>query len=161
MTSAFLDDFRQTLDDARARLLRLSEADAARPPAPGKWSAKEIIGHLIDSAANNHARFVGAQTVDHLAFEGYDQAAWVQVQQYRNRPWQELVDLWHAYNRHLLAVMTSADRQALTKPRPRHTLDRIAFRPLPAGSPATLAYLMEDYVAHLKHHLQQISQLRK
>jgi hypothetical protein len=159
MNSAFLDDFARTLDDARTRLLARSDADASRPSAQGKWSAKEIVGHLIDSAANNHARFVRAQTVDHLAFDGYDQDAWVRVQRYGDRPWQELVNLWHAYNRHLLAIMRTADADTLEKARPRHSLDRIAFNPVPSDTPATLEYFMRDYVAHLKHHLAQIQKL--
>jgi hypothetical protein len=153
--AAFLEDFRGTLDAAAERLLTWSDEEAARPLAPGKWSRKEIVGHLIDSAANNHSRFVRAQAQDDLVFEGYDQDAWVRIQRYRERPWVDLVRLWHVYNRHLLTVMASADPAALESPRRRHNLDRIAFRPLNSSQPATLEYFMRDYVEHLKHHLRQ------
>ena len=152
----FLYDFRRTLDEARVRLTRLSDAEASRPGTPGKWSPKEIIGHLIDSAANNHARFVRAQAADDLLFEGYDQEAWVRAQRYNERRWRDLIRLWHAYNHHLADVMERADPDSLARPRARHSLDRIAFEPLDATTPATLGYLMRDYVAHLKHHLNQI-----
>ena len=66
MDAAFLDDFRQTIDRAAGRLLEYSDAEASRHLAPGKWSRKEIIGHLIDSASNNHGRFVRAQLQDEL-----------------------------------------------------------------------------------------------
>jgi len=136
MDDAFLDDFRRTITDAAERLLLCSDADASRPLAPGKWSKKEVIGHLIDSAANNHARFVRAQLQDDLVFDDYDQARWVEVQRYRERPWADLVRLWHAYNLHIASVMESADAAVVARP--------------------PLDYLMPDYVAHLKHHLRQI-----
>jgi hypothetical protein len=157
MDPDFLRDFRRTLDEARVRLTSLSDADASQPKAPGKWSPKEIIGHLIDSAANNHARFVRAQAMDDLVFDGYDQDRWVRVQRYNERRWVDLIQLWHAYNGHLADVMERADPDALTRPRARHSLDRIAFRALDPSIPATLAFMMRDYVAHLKHHLSQIA----
>ena len=156
MDSDFLRDFRRTLDESRVRLTGLSDADASRPPAPGKWSPKEIIGPLIDSAANNHARFVRAQATDDLLFDGYDQESWVRIQRYNERRWIDLIQFWHAYNHHLADVMERADPGALTRPRPRHSLDRIAFEPVQTSAPATLDFLMRDYVAHLRHHLKQI-----
>jgi len=156
MDPDFLRDFRRTLDKARVSLTSLSDADASRAKAPGKWSPKEIIGHLIDSAANNHARFVRGQAMDDLLFEGYDQNAWVRVQRYNECSWIDLIQLWYAYNGHLADVMERADPDALARPRARHSLDRIAFHPLDPSTPATLAFVMRDYVAHLKHHLNQI-----
>ena len=156
MTADFLADFRRTVTESADRLLAYSDADAAQPLAPGKWSRKEIIGHLIDSAANNHARFVRAQLQDDLVFDGYEQARWVEVQRYRERPWTELVGLWQAYNVHIAAVMQSAGPAAVARPRARHNLDRIAMNGVGAAEPATLGYFMRDYVAHLKHHLQQV-----
>ena len=156
MDADFLRDFRRALDDARVRLFELSDGEASRPRSPGKWSPKEIIGHLIDSAANNHARFVRAQATDHLLFDGYDQESWVRVQQYNDRRWIDLVQLWYAYNLHLAHVMERAASDAIDRPRERHSLDRIGFQPVAGTTPATLAYVMRDYVAHLKHHLKQI-----
>jgi hypothetical protein len=155
MNEEFLKEFRETIDQAASRLLALTDEDAAGRPAPGKWSRKEIVGHLIDSAANNHARFVRAQAAADLIFDGYDQDAWVRVQRYQERPWADLVRLWHSYNLHLASVMASADRDSLRRQRTRHNLDAIAWRPLPSSQPATLEYFMRDYVEHLTHHLRQ------
>jgi hypothetical protein len=80
----------------------------------------------------------------------------VQVQRYTDRPWADLVALWREYNLHLASVMASADAQVVDRPRARHSLDAIAFVPVAADKPATLAYLMRDYVTHLEHHLRQI-----
>jgi DinB superfamily len=156
MMTSTAEKLRETVDQAAVRLLGFSEGEASRVPAPGKWSRKEILGHLIDSAANNHARFVRAQSSSDLVFEGYDQDEWVRVQRYRDRPWKDLVELWRLYNHHIAFVMAATGEGARMEPRARHSLDRIAFNVVPASQPATLDYLMRDYVDHLEHHLRQI-----
>jgi hypothetical protein len=155
MDATFIDDFRRTVNNAVDRLLAFSDADASHRRAAGKWCMKEIIGHLIDSAANNHARFVRAQLQGDLVFDGYDQARWVEVQRYRDRSWTDLVRLWQAYNLHVASVMETADADLVGRPRAQHNLDELAFQRASRGEPATLDYFMRDYVAHLKHHLQQ------
>jgi DinB superfamily len=149
-------DFRETIRNAAERLSRIPEDESTMPPAEGKWSKKEIVGHLIDSAANNHARFVLAQISDNLDFPGYEQERWVSIQRYNEEPWEELVALWKYYNlhlSHLIAVASEATRQ---QPRTKHSLDRIAFKTLNSEQPATLEYFMRDYIDHLRHHLKQI-----
>jgi hypothetical protein len=154
--AAFVDRFEARIRNAADRLLQIEDAAAGEARAPGKWSRKEILGHLIDSAANNHVRFVRALATDDLVFDGYDQESWVSLQRYNERAWSDLIALWRAYNLHVAAVMRAADRSALDRPRTRHSLDRIAFAPVPANTPTTLAYLMADYVEHLEHHLRQV-----
>jgi len=153
--AVFLDDFRQTVDRAADRLLAVSNEEAAIRPAPGKWSRKEIVGHLIDSASNNHGRFVRAQLQEDLVFAGYDQDAWVRVQRYQDRSWADLVRLWQAHNHQIAHVMETADADAVTRPRARHNLDELGWQAIPATQPATLEWFMRDYVGHLKHHLRQ------
>jgi len=151
-----VEDLRQTVADAAERLHAISDDDSAISPAPGKWSPREVIGHLIDSAANNHQRFVRAQFVDHLTFDGYDQEDWVAVQRYRDSSWRDLIELWRLYNLHLANVMANTPADALTKPRAEHNLDRIAWKPVANNQPTTLEYFMRDYIGHLKNHLNQI-----
>ncbi|MFL6229459.1 MAG: DinB family protein [Pyrinomonadaceae bacterium] len=152
-----LAEFRQTVETYAPRLLALSESEAARRRDGGEgWSSKQIVGHLIDSAANNHRRFVLAQFTDDLVFDGYAQGDWVTAQDYDAEPWGQLVELWRAYNLHLAHVMSRAPEEALRRERAAHSLDRIAFKLVDAAQPATLEYLMRDYVEHLKHHLRQI-----
>lgn len=153
----FLEDFRQTIDDSAARLLALSSSESQTPPAAGKWSPREVIGHLIDSASNNHQRFVRAQFTDDLEFNGYEQAEWVSVQGYREESWEQLVQLWKLYNLHLLHLVSRIPDELLTKQRRRHNLHQLAWQSVPVEQPATLEYFIRDYVGHLKHHLRQIS----
>lgn len=147
---------RNAIHDAMPMLLGISEAASAVPPGPGKWSAREIIGHLIDSAANNHARFVRAQLEPHLEFDGYEQDGWVEVQRYADAPWRELIALWSAYNLHLARILEVIPDEVGRTPRARHSLAEIASRPVSASAPSTLQFLAEDYVFHLEHHLRQV-----
>ncbi len=152
---AVIDDLRAAVEPAAQRLLSYSDAEAARRPGPGKWSRKEIIGHLIDSACNNHGRFVRAQLQDDLVFPGYDQDAWVRVQRYQERPWKDLIAVWQTYNHHIAHVMATTDAAQLTRARARHNLDDLAWKAVSAMRPTTLEYFMRDYVDHLKHHVKQ------
>ncbi len=96
----FVEDFRETIRVGMERLSQISEEQSTKPLADGKWSRKEVIGHLIDSAANNHARFVRAQLDNNLVFPGYEQEKWVAIQRYNEEPWRQLVALWQHYNLH-------------------------------------------------------------
>lgn len=153
----FLEDFRRTIEKSAERLLSLSSAASETAPAPGKWSPREVIGHLIDSASNNHQRFVRAQFTDDLEFHGYEQAEWVGIQGYNAEPWERLVQLWRLYNLHLLHLISNISTESLTKQRRKHNLYEIAWQPVPVEQPVTLEYFIRDYLEHLKHHLRQIS----
>ena len=78
----------KTVDDACNRYQRLPAEIIAARPDPGEWSIKEIFGHLIDSASNNHQRFVRLQITDNLSFPDYsrDNGTWIAVQKYQEAP---------------------------------------------------------------------------
>jgi len=126
------------------RLAELSEAAVERKPTSG-WSPKEELGHLLDSAVNNHQRIVRGQMEDRLAMPGYEQNRWVAIHRYQQRHWSELVSLWEALNRQLLAAAESVPDSAWS-----HTLS------VGNSGPMTLEFVFEDYVAHTVHHLKHI-----
>jgi len=107
---------------------------------PEAWSLKQLVGHLIDSASNNHQRFVRLQQADLEAFPGYEQEEWILIQKYNDYEWKGLVELWSAYNRLLLHVIRSIDPGKLGK---------VWKRPDGAFS---LEWLIEDYYRHLGWH---------
>ena len=152
----YVKELRQVVEQAAPALLAISEEKSAVRPAPGKWSAREVIGHLIDSASHNHQRFVRAQFQDDLVFSGYEQEAWVRAQHYQEAPWAELVSLWRAFNLQLTRVMAAVPEPVRLRQHERHNLHEIAWQPVSRDRPATLDYFMNDYVAHLEHHLRQI-----
>jgi hypothetical protein len=134
--------FSTLLDQAAVQLPQLPDP-ASR--IDGHWSRKEILGHLIDSAANNHQRFVRGQLDRELSMPSYEQARWVETERFQDRDWNDLVEFWLAYNRHLLHLMRHVAPDRL------QTAVRIG-----ADDPVPLEYVMIDYVRHLKHHLEQI-----
>lgn len=113
-------------------------------PSSGGWSKKETLGHLIDSAANNHQRFVRAQYGDKTPIT-YDGDAWVKTQDYDSESALVLIELWKYYNLHLAHVISkiSSDKY------------NVLFN-ADAREPVTLKWIVEDYIKHLEHHLKQI-----
>jgi hypothetical protein len=133
------------VDATQASLLTISEADSGTPIRPGGWSRKQVIGHLIDSASNNHQRFVRAVLQGSLEFPGYDQEDCIRVAAVQDMPWPGLIALWAGYNRYLAHVLAHLPEDALQAP------CRIG-----SSKPVTLQFLAEDYLVHLVHHLQQV-----
>jgi hypothetical protein len=148
MANPFADvasDLGRTVAQAKPLLARLNNEDTSVRPSPKKWCGKEILGHLMDSASNNHQRFVRAALQGSLTFPGYDQEPLVELQNFSEVDWSFLVDLWASYNRFLAHVLTTLPASAA------EAVCNIGNNP-----PATLGWIAEDYVAHLKHHLNQI-----
>jgi hypothetical protein len=140
-----LADLTAVLQEFPERLFKIADAEAEQKPAKGGWSRKEILGHLIDSASNNHQRFVRAQFAAHLDYPAYDQDRWVAAQAYATAPWADLVNLWLLYNRHLLRILHNLPEDA--------RLHQISIGGKP---PATVEAVARDYLRHLNHHLAQI-----
>jgi hypothetical protein len=132
--------------NAAAGTLRdIDDGRAGTAPGPGKWCPKEVIGHLLDSAANNHQRFVRAQLVPELVLPGYEQDRWVSLQGYAAARWGDLLDLWRLYNLRLAEVIRRIPPEKLATP------CRIG-----GGSPVTLGFIVGDYTRHLEHHMAQV-----
>ena len=135
----------QIIEDAHTRLMTITEANASSKPYDEKWSYKEILGHLIDSASNNHQRFVRMQETNAIGAFRYNQEHWVHSQNYLAEPWEALVNLWYYYNKHLVHVIANIDP---------HTLNSTCDMGYPKS--ATLKFVVEDYVRHVQHHINQI-----
>lgn len=142
--------------ETAANLRQLPESIVTWRPKAGAWSIKEIIGHLVDSAANNHQRFVRAEQQDGLVFPPYAQNEWVRIQSYNSAPWIELVSLWESYNLHLARVMAAVPPRVRDRKHAQHNFHQIGFRQFKADEPVSLDDLMYDYVLHLEHHLAQV-----
>jgi hypothetical protein len=127
------------------RLVDISENDASSSSAADQWSQKQILGHLIDSAANNHQRFVRAQLTASYDGPTYEQEKWVAAQSYSIESWSDLVNLWVFYNRHLLHIIRTMQEAPLAVP-----------CAIGGSAPVPLAEVISSYVDHLEHHLAQI-----
>ena len=134
----------QVVDQALPRLRAISNEEASAKPAPDKWSKKELLGHLIDSAANNHQRFIRLQMTREVTLPGYDQEGWVKANGYQQTSWSSVVTLWASYNSHLAAVIENIDPACA---------EHIWHHP---DRDYKLKFLVDDYVIHMLHHLAQI-----
>jgi hypothetical protein len=138
----------QHITEVPAEFLKYPEEELRRKPAPNKWSKKELLGHLVDSAANNHHRFIKIQFLPAPYFvEGYAQNDWVRVQKYSEKDTEQLLNLWKVYNEHIVFIMQNTPDENL----------EIKLNPEDAFENAdNLFHLMKDYVDHMDHHLKQI-----
>jgi hypothetical protein len=127
------------------RLRALPADKVEHKPAPNTWSPKEEVGHLLDSAANNHQRIVRTQLEEKPAMPGYDGNEWVALHRYQERDWQLLIGLWVALNRQLLAAAEAVPDAAWSR-----------TCTIADSAPLTLKFVFDDYVGHMSHHLRHI-----
>lgn len=132
------------LEKSYPLLIAISPEEAARRPGQGKWSRKQELGHLIDSACNNHQRIVRAQIETEPALPDYDGDRWVDLHNYQGVEWHELIARWRVMNEHLLRATQVAWPEAAS------------CKLKVGGKDMTLAFLIQDYVDHLLHHLKHI-----
>lgn len=142
------DRLKKNIEDVPRKFLNYPEGELNRKPSHNKWSKKELLGHLIDSAANNHHRFVKAQFEgEPFHMEGYKQDEWVATQKYNERDARDLVALWKAYNEHILFILENIPGEKLNI----KCIAEDAFE-----NADTLFLLVKDYVDHMDYHLAQI-----
>lgn len=131
---------------ARAKIDQMEDSAAASPLRPGGWNAKQVLGHLIDSALNNHQRFVRGALEGKYEGPSYEQNGWVSMHGYEGLAWSELVTHWQRQNDLLTAVVERIPEDKY------NTICKVG-----AYDPVTLRFLVEDYLTHLHHHADQIA----
>jgi hypothetical protein len=137
---------RQTIERELPQLRALSELRASsKPNGPDSWSPKQELGHLIDSAANNHIRFVRAATELEFQGSGYAQNVWVDCHHYQELPWGSIIDFWYQYNSFLVPLLE------------RIPAEKLGTKCFIGNAPeATLKFVIEDYVLHMQHHIDHL-----
>ena len=137
------------INDFYSRYKDLDNEIASKRPGASKWTLKEIVGHLIDSASNNHQRFVRLQIVDELIFPGYgkDNSRWIEIQKYNALNFSDMVLLWKQYNVLVGNIIKEVDESKLGNYWRKSDGDKI-----------TLKYLIIDYVRHIKEHIKHFEE---
>jgi YesN/AraC family two-component response regulator len=133
------------IDEHVRGLEAMPEEKMAYKPSPSKWSKKEILGHVVDSAQNNIRRFIVAQYEENPKIV-YNQDKWVVVSNYQNYDTKDIISLWYLLNKHIVAIlenMPAAMKQRQCQTESLHTIE----------------WLVEDYIKHLRHHLHQVLDL--
>lgn len=146
MSTSLTDRLQLLYKEIPPKVLSLPESVWVAKPAPGKWSKKEIMGHLIDSAINNHTRLVRIQIESRpLVIEKYAQNEWVRLHHYQEWTTEVLVRCWQSHQHQIIILMEVASSESLYK-----------LCDIGGGELKTMQWLYQDYVAHLEHHLHQI-----
>jgi hypothetical protein len=135
-----------TIEKELPGLRSLTPEQASTPRGgPGSWSPKQELGHLIDSASNNHMRFARAALDGAYAGPGYEQNGWVELHGYQDLPWETLVEFWLRYNELLAALIERIPAAAFD----------VECR-IGSDLPKTLRYVVTSYILHIQHHVDQI-----
>lgn len=145
MANSVASNFVAGCEAIRHSLLQVAENVAGEPWREGGWTRKQILGHMIDSAANNHQRFVRASIDGAYTGPFYAQDGWVAAHGYAAMPWAILLNWWQAQHEMLQAVVERI---------PEGRLD--AACQVGDNDPVTLRFLIEDYIVHQQHHLERI-----
>ena len=160
-TPEYYSKFILTINNSEKLLLQISDEKSSIKINPTKWSRKEILGHLIDSAGVNHNRFLNSVFKEDLIFETYNQDEWVKLHKYNNRNWKELILLWKLLNLHIADVVKNIPEEKRLENYVAHNFDKICFNLVKSNNETNLDYLIIDYIAHMEHHLKQILEYEK
>lgn len=145
MTAQFAKDFRIALEEIESSLFQAPAQLAGVPWRPGGWTRKEIVGHLLDSAANNRQRFVRAVLDGSYSGPKYAQRGWVDAHGYADVPWTKLLAWWKCEHEMLANVVD------------RIPEERLGTQCIVGeDAPVTLEFLIQDYLRHQRLHLKQI-----
>ena len=139
------DELEKIIDESLPALNDISQEKFSKKENPGKWSKKEILGHLIDSAQNNIRRFIVAQYEDRPKIT-YNQDKWVTISNYQSYPTNDLIKLWELMNRHICYIL-------------RNTSEEMSQRESQTEAMHSIEWLAADYNKHLLHHLHQVLDL--
>ena len=139
------DELQKITDECTPALKKISREKFDLKKSPGKWSKKEILGHLIDSAQNNIRRFIVAQYEDRPKIT-YNQDKWVSIAGYQQWNSNDLIDLWNLLNRQICEIL-------------KNTSPGMAQRQCMTEGLHTIEWLAQDYIKHLKHHMHQVLEL--
>ena len=123
----------------------MSEKEISNRPLPNKWSKKEILGHLCDSAINNIESFIKIQYEEPLyVIQSYNQNHWVIVQNYQDRPLDEIINLFQALNKQVVNIVKNIPNEKLSN-----------LCDIGNNQYQTLEWLIKDYLEHLEHHIHK------
>lgn len=140
-------ELRILVEEATAELSQMAASEVTAKADAEAWSKQEILGHMIDSAANNHQRIIrAAANPTGITHHVYNQDDWVRIQQYQMGSWGGLLQLWSAYNAHLSTLIA-------------HLPDTVLSARCDIGKeePVTLDFVIRDYLRHVRHHLGEIT----
>lgn len=150
--SIYTDEIKKIVDEWEQKLLSLPEEVITERRNHQNRTIKQLLGHLVDSASNNHQRMIRLQYNENLIFPDYtqDNDRWIAIQDYQHADWENLVQLWKSFNLHIIHLIKSIDKSKLSN-------SWTDFE----GNKVTLGNMIEGYPWHLNLHINDIRELIK
>lgn len=142
-----IEELDQIISEYAKKISAIPETEFSAKPLPNKWSKKEVVGHLIDSAQNNLRRFICGQYESAPPKITYDQDRWVASNNYQATDSSEVIALWNLTNKRIVAILRQMPPSAYAMTCNTGKTDTQLY---------SLEWLAADYVRHMKHHLNQI-----
>jgi len=140
----------KAVNEWEAKLIDLSIDIISERRNSQNRTIKQILGHLIDSASNNHQRIIRLQYNKELMFPDYrqDNDLWIELQNYQDEAWNDLIQLWKYYNKHMIHIINSVRVEMLNST--WHDFE---------GTKVSLDQMINGYLWHLELHLSEINEL--
>jgi len=143
-----IDQLNYWINKVPIEFRQMSEVEISQRPAPQKWSKKEVLGHLCDSAINNLQRFIKIQyEKEPFVLTAYNQVEWVKIQGYQELPIDEILDLWVSLNKKILNVIKNIPNEKL--------ILQCDIGSNELNELMTLQWLIQDYLEHMEHHIKK------
>jgi hypothetical protein len=142
-----IEEIQHVVGQFRERISAIPEAEFSAKPLANKWSKKEVLGHLTDSAQNNLRRFICGQYESKPSKIIYEQDFWVRANDYQGKKSVDVIELWDLVNQQICSVLRTM---------PTANYGRSSDTGHESEELRTLQWLAKDYVKHMKHHLNQI-----
>jgi|AGTN01.1.fsa_nt_gi hypothetical protein len=148
--SIYTNEIKNVIDEWEQKLLLLPEDVITERQNHQNRTVKQLLGHLVDSASNNHQRMIRLQYNENLVFPDYtqDNDRWIAIQDYQHADWKDLVQLWKFFNLHIIHLIEAVDKSKLNN----YWND---FE----GIKVTLADMIKGYPSHLNLHINDIREL--
>lgn len=127
-------------------LKAVDDKEFSSKPNPEKWSKKEELGHLIDSAQNNIQRFIRVQYEEQVHIM-YHPDNWVMMNDYQHKETKDVIELWYLLNKQIISILEKI---------PADKYDALMCFSKDATIRHSVEFIAEDYVQHLTHHLESI-----
>lgn len=146
----YADEILSVVNEWEQRLLSLPEEVITDRRNYQNRTIKQLLGHLVDSASNNHQRMIRLQYNESLTFPDYtqDNDRWIAIQDYQHADWKNLISLWKSFNLHMIHLIMSIDKSKLNN-------SWTDFE----GNKVTLRDMIKSYPSHLNLHINDIKGL--
>jgi len=139
-------DVRMTLqsqvEETLATLRALTPEQTFKRYAGGKWSIREVVGHIIDAERIFAYRALRFARNDRTPLHGFEQDGYIAPGRFDERPWEDLLEELEVVRRGVLLLLGGFDEAAWLR------------RGVASGAEITVRALAYVIAGHELHHMK-------